>query len=304
MLHFSVVIPTLHSPFIDQTLDSLRGQRYDKSCVEVIVVGQDRYDLVREDGLVCFGRSSTPLPPAVARNRGIEQASGDVIAFLDADCLADPNWLAVLAECYRDPKVHVVGGGVDFARDNFWSLADNVSMFHDYVVSSPGRTRSQLPSLNLSARRWVFQEVGYFDERYPRPAGEDADLTIRMRRAGLVLRFEPCAVVYHCPPRHRPMDLLRHSFYQGRYSTKVDPRYAAQEGLPWLLRTRVGLVLGAPLLAAGATWRIFVPRRDLWNCWYVAPAVYISKLAWCVGAATHPWKKRRSRREKGCESPS
>ena len=100
------------------------------------------------------------------------------------------------------------------------------------------------------------------------------------------------------------MDLLRHSFYQGRYSTKVDPRYAAQEGLPWLLRTRAGLVLGAPLLAAGATWRIFVPRQDLWNCWYVAPTVYISKLAWCVGAATHPWKRKRSWGKKECKSPS
>jgi hypothetical protein len=161
-------------------------------------------------------------------------------------------------------------------------------MFHEYMVDAPGRRRPQLPSLNLSVRRWVLDAVGRFDERYPRPAGEDADLTIRMRQAGLVLWFEPRAVVYHRPPRHRPVELLRHGFYQGRYSTKVDPRYAAQEGLPWPLRTRLGLILFAPLLAAGATWRIFVPRRDLWRYWRTVPAVYVSKIAWCVGAAVHP----------------
>lgn len=304
MTGVSIIVPNLHSPIIDRTLESLRQQTYGLAGVEVIVVGMDKYGMVHEDALVHHHRTEHPTSPAVARNLGIKAAHGEVLCFIDADCVADPNWLAALMAKYTDPSIHIVGGAVDFTHDDYWSLADNISMFHDYMVNSPGRKRDQLPSLNLSARRWVFDKVGFFDERYPRPAGEDADLTIRMRKAGFVLNFEPRTVVYHCPPRHRPMDLLRHSFYQGRYSTKVDPRYAAQEGLPWLLRTRVGLVLGAPLLAAGATWRIFVPRRDLWNCWYVAPAVYISKLAWCVGAATHPWKKRRSRREKGCESPS
>ncbi len=287
-LTFTVVIPTLNSPLIDQTIGSLHSQFYDLSLVEVIVVGQDKYNLVREDALVRFIRSPIPLSPAAARNVGIREASGEIIAFIDADCLADPMWLTKLAERYEDATVHVVGGAVDFARDNYWTTADNISMFHDYMVGSPIRRYTQLPSLNLSARRWVFEKVGYFDERYPRPAGEDADLTIRMRRAGFVLHFEPGAVVYHCPSRRNLIDLLHHGFYQGRYSAKVDPRYATQEGLPWPLRTKLGLLLCAPLLAAGATWRIFIPRRDLWRYWYVMPAVYISKISWCLGAATRP----------------
>lgn len=290
---FTVIIPVLHSPVVHQTLDSLREQRYDLSQVEVIVVGQDKFGLVGEDSLVRFDRSSEPLAPAVARNRGIEQASGDVIAFLDSDCVASPDWLMVLAECYQDPAVHVVGGAVDFARDNYWTLSDNVSMFHDYMVGSLRGKRSQLPSLNLSARRRVFDEVGCFDERYPRPAGEDADLTIRMRRSGFDLHFEPRAVVYHHPPRHRFVDLLCHSFYQGKYSTKVDPRYVGtSDSLPFLLRWRLSLVLAAPVLAAGVVARVYGQHRELWRSWYLAPAIFLAKVAWCVGAAARPdWRE-------------
>lgn len=288
MTDVSVIIPNLNSPVIGRTLQSLRQQTYGLAGVEIIVVGMDEQGLVREDESVRHHRTEYPTPPAVARNLGIQAAHGQVLCFIDADCVADPDWLAALMARYADPSVHVVGGAVDFAYGDYWSLADNVSMFYSYMVDSPGWRRNQLPSLNLSARRRVFEEVGFFDERYPRPAGEDADLTIRMRRAGFVLHFEPCAVVHHHPPRHRPVDLLRHSLYQGRYSTKVDPRYAGREGLPWPLRTRVGLLLFMPLLAAGATWRIFASRHDLWPHWHIAPAVYISKLAWCVGAATHP----------------
>lgn len=285
MVKFTVVIPNLNSPFIARTIESLRRQEYDLSLVEVIVVGQDRYNLVQEDDLVRFLRSPVPLSPAAARNLGIKQASGEVIAFLDADCLASTTWLTVLAERYNDPEVYVVGGGVDFDRDRYWSLADNVSMFYEFMHSSPPGERRILPSLNLSARRIVFDEVGMFDERYPRPAGEDADLTIRMRRAGFKLHFEPRAIVYHCPPRDSLIDLLRHSFYQGQYSPKIDPRYADEDGIPFPFRNRFGLIAGAPILATGAVFRIFALRRDLWRYWYVMPAVYISKIAWCLGAS-------------------
>lgn len=290
-MKFSIVIPILDSPIIDRTLSSLHKQSYDLSQVEAIVVGQDGYGLVREDSLVRFERSPEPLAPAAARNRGMKQASGDVIVFIDSDCVADSNWLAVLAQCYQDPIVDVVGGAVGFARDNYWTLSDNVSMFHDYMTDSPAGKRPQLPSLNLSVRRKVVEQVGYFDERYPRPAGEDADWTIRMRQAGYDLYFEPCAVVYHYPPRYRLADLLRHGFYQGKYSAKVNPRRAGTpDSLPALLCWRPLLVLAAPLLAAGVTGSICLQHPRFW---YLAPALFLAKIVWCIGAMRRPdWREK------------
>jgi len=285
----SVVIPNLHTPAIGLTLDSLRCQTYERTRYEVIVVGQDRFGLVQEDKLVRFIRSDTPLPPAVARNQGAFSARGEILAFIDADCVASPDWLATIVSRYAEPGVQVVGGAVAFDCDQYWMLADNIGTFYDYLTDAPGDHRSQLPSLNFSVRREPFVEVGGFDERYPKPAGEDSDLCLRLRHRGHRLCFERRAVVHHHPPRTHPVDLLRHAFTLGKYSIKVDPRYAGTpDSLPPVLRWRLSLILVAPVLAGGVVTRIYLPRPKLRRFWYTAPAVFAAKIMWCFGAATHP----------------
>ena len=237
---------------------------------------------------VHFDRSEYPLSPAKARNRGVSQTTGQVIAFIDADCIAHPDWLATLVDRFSDPQVNIVGGGIAFEDNNYWTLSDNLSMFYEYYVHHPPGERGQLASLNLAIRRWVFEQAGGFDERYPLPSGEDADLTIRIRRMGFHLYFEPRAVVLHVPPRYGLWALLRHGYFQGKYSTKVDHRHHADQGVPWPLRSRLGLALSALFLAGGATLRIYTVYPNLRRFWYTAPAVYLAKISWCLGAITHP----------------
>jgi glycosyltransferase involved in cell wall biosynthesis len=288
MIRFSVIIPNLNSPTIGQTIESVKRQTYEP--YQVIVVGMDQYNQIRETDLVHFDHSEIPLPPAKARNRGAALADGDVIVFIDADCIAQPNWLAILANCFADPKVSVVGGGVDFHSDNYWTLSDNISMFYEYLSMHPSGVKPQLPSLNLAILKQVFKDIGGFDERYPHPSSEDADLSFRLRQQGHRLYFEPSAVVLHKPPRNRMHDMLQHGYYQGMYSTKVDPRYASEPGLPKLLRTRFGVACFSPLLALGVTFRIFIKYPMLFRYWYTAPAILLSKLSWCLGAAARPKK--------------
>ena len=287
MKQFSVIVPNYNSPQIARTIESLERQDFARESYEVIVVGVDDCQLVRESEQVRFDRSEKRLSPGEARNRGAAQASGEVLAFIDADCIAHPKWLSVLAECFANSQVNVVGGGVEFETSNYWTLSDNLSMFYEYRASCPSGYRRQLPSLNLAIRRATFQQIGGFDERYPRAAGEDADLTVRLRLQGQALAFEPRAVVWHRPARDRLVDLWRHGFYQGKYSVKVDPRFVQTEGLFWPLRTRLGVLLAGPLLASVAALRVIV-RGGLSAYWYAFPALWIAKLAWCVGAACRP----------------
>jgi len=284
---FSVIVPNYNSPTIERTLESLDRQSFDRERYEVIVVGMDQHNLIHENNRMRFDRSTRRLSAAAARNRGAAQANGEVLIFIDADCIAQIDWLTVLADRFADRSVSVVGGGVSFEARNYWTLADNLSMFYEYLATRAASVKRQLPSLNLAIRRDAFRQVGGFDERYPRAAGEDADLTIRLRLQGYRLNFEPRAVVLHAPSRNRPRDLLQHGFYQGKYSTKVDPRYTQTEGLSWPLRTRWGVLIAAPLLATIVSLRVLTAVG--WRKYgRTLPAVWLNKLAWCVGAACRP----------------
>ncbi|MFQ5858260.1 MAG: glycosyltransferase [Anaerolineae bacterium] len=282
----SIVIPSLHSPIINRTLRSIRDQTFDLGQVEVIVVGQDRYGLVHGDALVRFIETDQPVAPAAARNLGLAQASGEIVVFIDADCVAAENWLANLMSAYRsDPDRSIVGGAVGFGLQNYWTLSDNISTFYRFLPSHAPGERPHLPSLNFSARRQALEAVGGFDERYPRPAGEDTDLCLRLRRAGHALYFEPRAVVYHQPPRRSIGALLRHARDFGRYTPRMRSEYGDLLGWPALLQKPAVVLALSPLLAAGTTGRIFVANPELRRYWYTAPAIFLAKLAWCVGAA-------------------
>lgn len=287
-MKFSVIIPNLNSPVIDQTVAALEKQSYDKTEYEGIIVGQDDLGLIKVSPLIRFDRTERPYAPAEARNRGAKQASGEVYVFLDADCIPSENWLATLEHILRNPDIHGVSGGVKMALGNYWAVSDNFAVFHDFLINHHPRYVRQGPSLNLAIRQNVFWQIQGFDEKYPFPAGEDFDLTYRMSLKGYKLFFEPKAWVMHKPPRNTLRGLWIHGYKQGLYSTKVNPSYAQQIGFPRLIRGKWQLRLLAPFLAVGVSLLIFVKTPRSIHYFYTLPAVFISRLAWCLGAANSP----------------
>ncbi len=284
-MKLSVVIPNLHSPVLDQTLAALAGQTWPREQTEVVVVGLDRYGYLAAYPWVRDLNTGTPTPPARARNLGVRATSGDIVVFLDADGIPAPDWLARLAGRFADPSVNVVGGGVVFAWDApYWSVCDNVSNFHPFVTSAPAGERPNLPTLNLAIRRAVLDHVGLFNETYPKAAGEDTELMLRLRAAGYRLDFEPRAVVEHRQARVAFGQVWRKAHDIGYYSPRLDPRYRAYLDFPPPLRHPLALRLASPVLAAVMTARIYrdrpaLRRRAVW------PGVFLAKLAWCWGAA-------------------
>src|SRR6266446_2916282 len=101
---------------LSECLESLLQLDYPHSHLEVLCVDNASTDatariLARYDGRVRTLREPR-RGPAAARNTGVRHASGEVVAFTDADCVVERVWLRHLVSPLRDPRVGVVGGRI------------------------------------------------------------------------------------------------------------------------------------------------------------------------------------------------
>ena len=259
---YSIVIPNLHSPRIGEVLEALRLQEgVDRSDYEILVVGRDKYGVVRRheagDKQVRFLESERDLNPAEARNRGIKAARGRLIFFIDADCIAFPDWMARLLERYKE-GYPVVGGSMWFDRDGYWVLSDNVAHFHDLLpdIGRGVNRHFMLATANMLIEKAILEKVGMFDESFPR--GQDFELSMKLRRAGYHLFFEPEAQIIHRPFRDTLGAVLRHSAGWARYSIRIRTKYRDTLKTPRLLFSPLILRIFSPLIALVVMANIFI----------------------------------------------
>lgn len=196
-LPISVVIPHLNQPeALARCLDSLAAGR--RRPDEVLVVDNGSAALPRA---VCDRPGVRLLQeaepgPGPARNRGIRAAAGDAVAFIDADCLADPDWLAAAEAALADPAAEILGGDVRIALRDPARLTALEAYESEYAyrmdryIAREGFTGTG----NLVVRRAVLAAVGPFGGL---SVAEDRDWGQRATRAGHAIRFVPGMRVYH-----------------------------------------------------------------------------------------------------------
>lgn len=137
--------------------------------------------------------------PAAARNRGAACAQGRYLAFLDDDCVPAPDWLSALASRFAQCPEYLIGGRVVNALPaNPFATASQqlISYLCEYYGSRPAHAPF-FTSNNMAVHAGRFREIGGFDVRFPRAAGEDRELCDRWNASGLRVRYLPEAVVYH-----------------------------------------------------------------------------------------------------------
>lgn len=198
----SVVIPHLNQPqMLARCLDSLAAatRRPD----EVIVVdngSRERPEAVcaaPRPGLGGVLLLSEPTPgPGPARNRGVVAATGDVLAFIDADCLADPGWLLAAEAALADPGAAILGGDVriavrDPARLTMIEAYESEYAYRmDRYIAREGFTGTG----NLVVRRAAMEAVGAFRGL---EVAEDRDWGQRATAQGWRILYVPGMRVYH-----------------------------------------------------------------------------------------------------------
>jgi GT2 family glycosyltransferase len=281
----SVIIPNLNCPILDQALDALRAQHLEPGVsVEIIVIGRDEPGHLRGYPDVLFIQTEHPVPPGVARNIGIEKAKGELIACLDADCIADPMWLAAMLVAHREhPHQTVIGGSIQIDADNYWALADNLSSFHGYLPSRAPAPYPVLPTCNVSMRKNAFKQVGLFAPEMV--FDEDADWMMRAREKGFTLQFYPSARIWHRTQRSSFQATIAHAQIWGDYSIITRHRYRDVQPLPFILSHWWSLLAFSPLIAAAVTARIYARNPRTVHYLYTSPVIFLAKMAWCWGAA-------------------
>jgi len=206
---------------------SVRGQSYAaKELIVVVDHNRSLYERLKAalpDATVVENREQQGL--SGGKNTGVAMSSGQVVAFLDDDAVADANWLKFMAESYTQPGVVGVGGLTlpkwDTRRPSWFPRE------FDWVVGCTyiGMPTNRAPVRNLlggnaSFRREVFEEVGGFRSgigrgQGKRPLGcEETEFCIRLNQQipGAVLLFDNRAAIWHRVSAER----TRFAYYRAR----------------------------------------------------------------------------------------
>jgi len=280
----SIIIPNLNSPIIDQVVFSLWNQKSNVENIEIIVVGQDNFNLIPEiPGLINI-HTTKVTPPALARNIGVKSSNGDLLIFIDADCIAFPDLICQHINAHKLHANCIVGGSVTFSNDNFWTFCDNISTFHEYALWMPQIMKETLPSLNLSMMKETWKELGGFNVKYPYAAGEDADLCFRAMKLGKNLLFFPDAKVSHKPERSTFKSICIHAYNFGKYSIKIDPIFDKNKH-SIIFKYSVFLRMFSPLLSFLILFKMIFFEKIPIKFWFTLPIVFLTKIIWCFGAA-------------------
>jgi mycofactocin glycosyltransferase len=236
----SIVIPVYNRPVeIEACLASLQALDYPHEKVEVIVVDDASWDhtaaVIRRFDVRLIVQPHNQGQSA-ARNAGVAAAGGEIIAFLDSDCIAQPDWLNRLTPYFQDPRVALVGGYVDAyyrkkAMDRYEQVCSALNMGREPVMGRGDRSVFYVPTCNMLVRRQAYLQVGGLDESLH--VGEDVDLCWRLMAVGHHLLYRPEGAVQH-KHRNRLLTGLLRRFDYGTSEAVLYARFPkVSKQFPW-----------------------------------------------------------------------
>jgi GT2 family glycosyltransferase len=215
----SVVIPVRNGgATIGDCLESLLNDPYPDDRREIVVVDNGSTDDTAEVARRYPVRLVAEPGPSLsrARNRGIEESRGEIVAFTDADCCVSTGWLGELVAGFEGDGVAAVTGEVVPYPPT--TAAERYSARRKPSVAGwqDGQTEPWFCFMNTAVRREAFDRVGSFDPGFAEVgACEDIDFSWRFADAGLRVRRQTRPVVFH-RQRMTSLDLFRQNLRNGR----------------------------------------------------------------------------------------
>ncbi|MBC7506609.1 MAG: glycosyltransferase [Sandarakinorhabdus sp.] len=244
----SVIVPHLNTPaMLVRCLASVAVQRLDHGHYEVIVVdngSRSPMDAVQSQ-FPDVRFLAEPLPgPGLARNRGVAAARAPVLAFIDADCRAEPGWLqAAVNAVEADPERAVIGGeiSIETADARCFTPVEAYERVFGFRQKMYIEQRHFSVTANLAMAARIAAIVGPFGGI---DIAEDLDWGQRAHAAGYATRFAPQMRVWH--PARADFAALARKWQRHIAHEHNDHVAAAKPGWRWRARAAMMVVSIGP----------------------------------------------------------
>jgi len=214
----SIIIVVKNDLGIENTLHWIFKQNYVEN-IEVIVIDAsppEKLAKIRSRSpralWEMFDQKGKRYTIAEQRNIGMERAHGDVLVFIDANCVPVESWLASLLAAIHDGEDIVCGP----------CRPSNANNLVKYIQEHKARSYiSECTTINVAFRKKVFRRIGTFDTALE--CGEDVDYFWRAVDAGYKICFEPSAVISHY--YGGPAEQIRRAYRYGKYRALLHYKY-------------------------------------------------------------------------------
>ncbi len=245
----SVVIPCYNSKrTIFNCLKSILLQKV-KFEFEVVVVDSSEDDtsniLTKQYPQVKVIRLQQRAFPAKARNIGIKEASGAIIAFIDADCVAYEGWLEKIYQKHQCGYVAVGGAVLNGNPKSILGWAEYLLEFSEFIPLSPLREVRTIPTCNISyKKREVFDRYEFFPSMR---TAEDTSFNWMLVENGEKILFDPSIKIAHIHNRNfksflTNQNILGVGFAESRMNTKMPGNFVLKYLSPLLFFARLWLI--------------------------------------------------------------
>lgn len=201
----SVIIPVTREKKAQEAIRAVEKQGYPKKFLEIIAV-----DIKKK------------LSPGKRRNLGAKRAKGEILLFLDDDCLPQKGWLKENIKALKDKSIGAVSGMVLGKSRSFFARCVDFTNFDRAQI--PKRKEGVLFSATLGTKKVLWEKVGGFDETLL--AHEDIDFCCRLIQLGYKTVYEPRIKVWHHHGRETFGAFLRYLYNGGKNGgLTIEKRY-------------------------------------------------------------------------------
>lgn len=296
----SVIVPAYNAEkTINSTINSLLRQNFPKKSYEIILVDDGSNDKTVELA------SKFPIKiirsvhkgPAFSRNLGAKKSKGDIILFIDSDCIADKNWIRHMIEPFKDSDVVGVSGKYrTLNQDSIIARFSGYEIEERHVNMEKKKVIDFIGTFSAGYRKKIFLKFGGFDIRFKTSSGEDAELSYRIAKFGYKMVFQPSAIVYH-PHPDSLLKYLKQKYYRGvwrnlmywsQHKDKLikSDSYTKKSLLPQILITAVIPFISFILL--------FFNHSILSNIFLMLVSIYLVAIIFNLDLIFFIWKKEKS----------